>query len=132
MRATKGNAKHFIVLEVQREGKSSWGELQYFEYIEGDKFATRKAALKDAERARMRWQDNYAQFNGARFRMYDSAANAPEPKSKARKPHDLSAAPLTRKQYAQLQEAGVSAMVLDRATFDPAALHDFIAAHVGE
>lgn len=132
MRSTKQQAKHFIVLEVQREGSSQWGELQTFEYVEGDKFLTRRAALRHADTARMRWTDNYKQFSGAKFRTYDSAAiSAPEPARKAKT--------ITSKAgfFAALADIpGVSVMTLpapqDATVADAAALHNFIGQAIGE
>lgn len=71
----KETIKHHIVLHVAPSGGRA-GELQRFEYVEGDKFLTRKAALRHAETARMRWQDNYPQFRDATFAITDTAEAA--------------------------------------------------------
>lgn len=81
IQSTKGAAKHFIVLSVAYtglHGEPRSGELQRFEYIEGDRFKTQRSALRHADTARMRWRDNYAQFRDARFFITDTAEIEPD------------------------------------------------------
>jgi hypothetical protein len=85
MQSTKGTARHFIVLSVVPTAGNA-GELQRFEYVEGDKFKTRKAALRHADTARMRWADNYAQYRDASFALTDtSEIERPTPAPLARR-----------------------------------------------
>lgn len=71
MQSTKGRASHFIVLSrVDEQGKL--GEVQRFEYVEGNQFKTRKAALRHADTARMRWQNNFWQMRDATMTLTDT------------------------------------------------------------
>lgn len=72
MKSTKDTVRHYIVLSVAPTvGRA--GELQRFEYVEGDQFKTRRAAIRHAETARMRWADNYHQYRDAKFALTDTA-----------------------------------------------------------
>jgi hypothetical protein len=107
MQSTKGRAKHFIVLSRVDETGNLF-EIQRFEYQEGDKFLTRKAAKRHAETARMRWQSNYWKYRDATMILTDTQDIEPQ------------APKLTRKQYARLQDAGVAPLDNSRASIAPA------------
>lgn len=111
--------KYWIVLRVIPT-RGNPGELQRFEYIEGDRFMTRKAALRAAETARMRWSNNYAQFRDAKFAITDTAeidgGLVPTAKKKVQEPRSYSQAvkalilgskPATRQRNAYRLAAGL-------------------------
>lgn len=70
-RSTKDRAEHFIVLCVTRPNGIR-GELQWFKYVDGDQFRTRKATQNHAALAQMRWQSNYPPFRDAKFEFVDT------------------------------------------------------------
>ncbi len=72
MQSTKGRAEHFVWL-CRIDALGNRLSIQPFPYVEGSRFQTKRSAFRHAERARMRWQDNYAPYRDATMVLIDSA-----------------------------------------------------------